>query len=201
MGRESRAWAQLCRSLRAAVVAQWRCWLCEAGMGAGSAPLSRKPSGLSVRRCQHETGCVRERAWGSAAERRRRHGWRGGGAWLAHALGRCGLEEVIESHSSKRTSISKACNKTTLQQDLKLAHKYKSARRLRTSYGRYAAGRLPTPTLPLHRHRPPHHSPLTFHPNLTLHAGAWNSMAARSTGDAPKAGQLQGDRTSLFLSN
>jgi len=31
--------------------------------------------------------------------------------------------------------------------------------------------------------------------------GAWNSTAARTTGDAPKAGQLQGDRTTLFLSN
>ena len=98
----------------------------EGGRHGGSHSRGSLP-GLSVRRCQHETGCVRERAWGSAAERRRRHGWRGGGAWLAHALGRCGLEEVIESHSSKRTSISKACNKTTLQQDLKLAHKYKAS--------------------------------------------------------------------------
>ena len=31
--------------------------------------------------------------------------------------------------------------------------------------------------------------------------GAWNSSAARTRGDAPKAGQLQGDRMSLFLSN
>lgn len=31
--------------------------------------------------------------------------------------------------------------------------------------------------------------------------GAWNSVATRSVGDAPKAGQLQGDRTTLFLSN
>ena len=31
--------------------------------------------------------------------------------------------------------------------------------------------------------------------------GAWSSTPARSKGDAPKAGQLQGDRTSLFLSN
>ena len=72
-------------------------------MGAGSAlvgalvpkggvfPLSRKPSGLSVRRCQHETGCVRERAWGSAAQQRRRHGWRGAGVHGWHTLGRCGL--------------------------------------------------------------------------------------------------------------
>ena len=31
--------------------------------------------------------------------------------------------------------------------------------------------------------------------------GAWNSTASRSKGDAPKAGQLQGDRMSLYLSN
>lgn len=31
--------------------------------------------------------------------------------------------------------------------------------------------------------------------------GAWNALPGRSQGDAPKAGQLQGDRTSLFLSN
>mmetsp|Transcript_56704 Transcript_56704/g.155886 ORF Transcript_56704/g.155886 Transcript_56704/m.155886 type:complete len:192 (+) Transcript_56704:92-667(+) len=31
--------------------------------------------------------------------------------------------------------------------------------------------------------------------------GAWNSTASRSKGDKPKAGQLQGDRMSLYLSN
>ena len=48
---------------------------------------------------------------------------------------------------------------------------------------------------------PVDHSPLTFHPNLTLTRRVESDGGEEHAGDAPKAGQLQGDRTSLFLSN
>ena len=110
-------------------MAQWRCWLwyggrvcasrgssAEGGRHGGSHSRGGLP-GLSVRRCQHETGCARERAWGSAAERRRRHGWRGGGAWLAY-LGEMwvALEEGDARPPGKIRQIAKRvspCNKTS----------------------------------------------------------------------------------------
>ena len=103
MGRESSAWAQLCRRPEAwAAVGQWRCWLCEAGIGAGSVLVgsgaeggrdsqSRKPSGKWCEAMPARDGmrlregaCVGERGGGGgAAGAAEVHGWL--------ALESCGL--------------------------------------------------------------------------------------------------------------